>query len=218
MSNKTNTKAESNVAEVVIPTLADYQNADKDGKAAIRKAVQALRDEAIDNLDLDTAKAAKAALESYVPAKAAKVETDWNRVLFRRVRVLEEAATMLRHGNLPDGFPEDFVYVDEASIEFSDEERAEIVSDAVKVATAKLTRSGKRNDVGARLTEVLSGIESGTFLKVSEVANMCRQPGDTSWNGRISAHLFPKDEAPRQTDRYTAVPRTATTPDGLTVN
>lgn len=159
-----------NTATVVaIPTLADYQSADKDGKAAIRKAVRATMLDAVKNGDLPTAQAAQAALDGYSPAKPERAEVDYQQVLATRISVLRQAAFALEQGHVvPDGFPEGFTFDKET---VADETATDIVAEGAKVALTKVTRSGNRSDIEAAIEAAFDGMPSGTFLTCSEIAN-----------------------------------------------
>lgn len=80
-----------------------------------------------------------------------------------------------------------------------------VVKHAVKIATGKGPRKpgrpagqpfqGTRRDVAAHILNAFNGLESGTFLTVSEIKNTKSEEygEDSPSAGAISARLFPKD-------------------------
>lgn len=122
-----------------------------------------------------------------------KPEIDLKSETVRFVRILRFAADELVAGNVGfDGF--DAIALDETDFadlpDLSDEE----VEMARKIANRKIARKSPENDIAAAIRTAFANVPVGTYMKVSDIRrNMDKSfKSDSSWDGRISARLFPK--------------------------
>lgn len=124
---------------------------------------------------------------------SAKPEIDVKVETIRFVRILRFAADELFAGNVSfDGF--DPIELDETDFADLPDMTDEDVETARKIANRKIARKSPENDVAAAIRTSFASVPNGTYMKVSDIRkNMDKSyMSDSSWDGRISARLFPK--------------------------
>lgn len=201
------------MSTITLPTVSEYRAADVAGKAAFRTIVTKAMMQAIEDLDLDTAKATKSLLEEFVTKTSTpKAEVDWSQVAADRVATLRMAAALIESGMVdPSGFPEDWASSNE------DGDRIELPNGtpdeelARKLASAKVTKSSDRADVGAGIEAAFADVPSGTFLTVQQITNKAGLPSA----GAVAARLFPKSGV-CTVPGVTPTEASATSPKGAT--
>jgi hypothetical protein len=189
-----NTTTENTTTDLTTDTALALYRAAADTKARneIRRAVEAQRDAAIDALDLDLAKAWKAALEGLSVAKAApaKVEIDWAQITANVLADAEELVRALGTGEARvEGCPTDYTFdLDERGMPVLPEpttDRGTAVYAALHAAT-KAVKSGPQVRVQSVIDTAFEGTDKGTFLTVSEICNKAGYPH----TGAVSARLL----------------------------
>jgi hypothetical protein len=119
-----------------------------------------------------------------------KPEIDQKAAMSEFVAILRYAANALVAGEVAfDGF--DPIELDETDIpDMTDE----MVETAMKLANRKIGRKSPTNDVAAATRSAFANVPVGTYMKVSDIRkNMDKSyKSDASWDGRISARLFPE--------------------------
>lgn len=193
----------SNTDTYTLPTLADYQAADGATKRSMQAAAKVEMRRALGNDEFPLAKSISQAIDSWVPAKAPKVETDWQNLVALRVANLRHAAYLIEVGEtvpagVPEGFefsiPEEYVHDEEASVKIAN----------VKVGNSKAAAS----DLQAAFDEVFADREVGDFLTCQEITNLAGLPS----SGAVAARLFA--ESGCTLTGVTPVAATATTARG----
>lgn len=177
---------------------AEYAVADKSGKAAIRTTLRHAMEQAINDLDLPAAQAAKRTLDSLssVTTKQA-VAPDYVTLAAERLVTLRHAIEALTSGQavFPEGVEVDmtevFTLADEQFNlgDASDLFRADAINE---LCTVKVRTSVTRRDLGAHVAAVAAMHPSGTFLTIAQVASTRTEVyGDERpSDGAISARLF----------------------------
>lgn len=163
-------------------TVEAYRAADKSEKAKIRTRLSATVDSAIEALDLHTAADARATLAACVTAPKSESESvPVTLVVARRIATLRAAADAIESGHLvPEGLDADeidyeslpdevqkfwFLPSGAALGQWTDEVR----ESASKMATAKITRSGDRHDIGEVIVRAFESQPVGTVLTVAQI-------------------------------------------------
>jgi hypothetical protein len=114
--------------------------------------------------------------------------TDIPALVAQRVSNLLEAARLMTSGEvLPEGvtMPESLDNLHYVLPSPTDAAKA--------IASAKITRKAKENDIPALIRQAFHDAPIGTFMKVSEIRRQIAKNGtkaDSGWDGRISAALF----------------------------
>lgn len=198
---------------VVLPTVEAYRSADVAGKARIRAEVDSIMKQAIHDGDLALAQSAmslSANLTAKSPTVAAPI--DWSQVAADRIATLRLAADLIESGVVdPIGFPEGWVSSNESGDGIDLPEGVADRDLADKLASAKLTKSSDRSDIGAAIGSAFADVESGTFLTVAQIANKAGLPSQ----GAVAARLFPKSGTCTVTG-VVPTEATATSPKGAT--
>lgn len=122
-----------------------------------------------------------------------KSEIDVKAETVRFVRQLRFAADALSAGKVGfDGF--DPIELDESDFADLPDLTDEEVEFATKLANRKIARKSPENDVAAAIQTSFANVPIGTYMKVSVIRNNMDKSymSDSSWDGRISARLFPK--------------------------
>lgn len=171
-------------------TLVTYRSLDAGDKARARAYAKSAVSDAMRSGDFDAAKAIFDLAESLsTEAAPAKEAVDPKVTVSNRAATLRLAAELILSGEVtPDG-------IDAAEVDLSDLPDGEADEEvARKIAGAKIARSGVRRSIGDHIEAVFGDLESGTALKVSEVANVRTDVyGDAKpSSGAIAAH-FAKD-------------------------
>lgn len=185
------------VPTVDVEIVAAYQSADgAKAKAAIRSGVQSDMMAAVMALDAELAASLGATLAALTTAAPTKKVVDPRQVIADRIAVMEQAITLLRLGSvIPTGltfepsdndFKDGYMILPEVSLE-----QDEIVSDAIELASQKLTRSDKRRSIQAAIERAFEGKPEGTFLTVSQISRLGAIEGYKPSTGAIAVRLFP---------------------------
>lgn len=154
-------------------------------KARLRAKAEAGIKAAIDNLDLEAAAAAKAALDAYLASGATKAAapTDYAALVAQRVANLRHAADLIESGLVrPTGVPEeaDLTRTVEGPIQADTEA-------ATKLAEASVARSSVRSDIQAAIVEAFADLPSGSFLTSQQIANKQGLPSSGAVSARHEA-------------------------------
>lgn len=178
-------------------TVAEfYSSATAGDKTKIRNAVTAAMHEAVRAGDFGAAKAWSDVAEAIKTAKPVVTETDVNRVVADRIIALRHAAHRLTMGDVtPDGIDATKVDTDTVAAmvaEWTDAADLDAVTDevaaaAVKVATAKITRTTVRGSIESHIEAAFDGMPVGTVLTVAQIKT---RSGAAS-GGAITARLWP---------------------------
>lgn len=188
MAARTNTKSADVVTpEVVvdIDTVNAYRVADKSEKATIRKSLTDAMNDAIDNLDLPGAASARATLAACTAeVKSAKSAVDPAQVIADRIATLKSAIADLEVGShVPTG-------LDISEVNFSNLPTGTADRDAaIKLASAKVTRSGDRHSIGDVIDRAFADAKSGDVLTVAEIGRMGAIEGYAPSQGAIANRL-----------------------------
>lgn len=201
MNTKTNTQKSTKSDTTEAPTfdvaaVVAYRDADQSGKGKLRAEWTQRMHKAVDDLDLDAAKFAKATLDEFVTkSQAAREQVDPRVVIAQRIADLRHAADMLSRGEatptdlaVPEWSDSDFVggHLVLPDVEPNSES-------ATKVATAKLTRTDQRRSIQTVIDNAFEGVEEGDFLSVADIRKRGQWEGYEPSDGAIAARLFPRD-------------------------
>lgn len=196
--------------------LSAYTSAEQGTKSKVRAQVEKSIKEALRAKEFETAGDLQDVLDSLVSAKISKesAKIDFAQVIADKIANLRLAADMLESGAIvPEGIePESVVdLATKITAALADKEAA------TKIASAKITKSSDRVDIEAHVAEVIADVESGTFLKISEVAKVRTEaaPEGLPSQGALAARLFAKGGC--TLDGVEPVEATATAPKGLRV-
>lgn len=197
------------VAQIVTDALngdfASYIAANVSYKANVRKALNDALHSSVDNLDMEGATRAKAAIEGCKGSKAAKVATPVNHtetVLNRANALITAGIALLRGEAVPTGInPEDVDFSDNQAVQdFLDNTDWSVIpgnadeKDITAIATHKVTKSTERVDIAAHIAKVIEGAESGTFFSVRRIASTSTEfaPNGCPSDGAVAMRLFPQ--------------------------
>lgn len=214
----------STVSTVVASIVADaqsgdvtsYQSADQGTKAKVRSAIEKMIKDALRAKEFSAAGDLQDVLDAIVAAKITKesAPVDYAQVIADKIATLRLAADMLEQSMIvPEGIESDAVTDLESKIDAGLADRDQ----ATKIASAKITKSTDRVDLAAHVAEVIAGYESGTFLKISEVAKQSTEaaPSGLPSQGALAARLFAAGGC--TLDGVEPVEASATAPKGLRV-
>jgi len=172
--------------------VADYRAADRKGQAAIRKTWNETMALAIDNGNLDAARFARTVLTSLVAApKPSSEPTDYRALVAAKIANLRLAADLLESGSVrPDGVPDDADLTDTEEHPLPTVEADTEI--ATKIASAKISKSADRRDVGAYIARAFESVPVGTYLSASAIRSAGAVEGDDyrPSTGAITARLF----------------------------
>lgn len=145
-------------------TAADYAAATVAAKARMRADATAAMHAAIDALDLTGAAAARDAMKAWVAAPSAVATIDYALTVAQRVANLRAAADLLESGSVrPSGIAADCArFIGPVAPD---------AAAAAAIASAKVTRSAKRNDIEAAIEAAFADLPSGSFLSCTQIAN-----------------------------------------------
>lgn len=214
MSRNTSTESqvtEANEAEVIVydeasgltfaeyqdHLLAEYQAADRKGKAGIRTACKARQVEAAKVGNVQEFLAWQAFLdESLVTAKPAAAQVDYQHRAAVTVWALEMLAEMIRTSVSVEkfGFPEGFTYDEEHNEDYEDstEEIIALANRALPSLQVKSGTKAPKGNISAHIEQVFEGVESGTFLTEAQIqqTSTSAYPEGTPKGGNVHASLF----------------------------
>lgn len=161
------------------PTVDTYLAADKSGKSTIRRDVTRAMDDAIRAMDLETAMAARTALDTYVTPAAAPADTmtDTDRWT-RRVAVAKIIFDAVVSAATDAG-------VDGSDYVPDDTDHAH----ATKIISTVVGTYAPRRDVAAYIIAALNDLGAGRHT-VADIIGWDRDAAPSS--GAVAARLFPK--------------------------
>lgn len=203
--------------------LAPFATADAATKRAVRAEVERSIKDALRTKEYEVAGDLQDTLDALLAAKITKGESapvDYTQALADKINSFQVATLMLATFGAPDGSAVDM----ERLLTLIDEEPASLDATLAGIALAesvKITRtvrSESRVDLAAHVAEVISAHESGTFLKISEVAKVSTEaaPNGLPSQGALAARLFPTS-GDCTLAGVEPVPATSTSPKGLRV-
>lgn len=180
--------------------VAAYAAADKTGRTAIRRALTAGGARRVDAMDAVGAKTYQTAI-ARLTAPATPATVDHEVTLADRIATLRLAADLMESGIVaPSGLD---------PVAYPAARGVANVATAFDLAGAKITRNGPTQSVQTVIDAAFDGVESGTFLRVSEICNRADYPH----SGAVAARLFPAKGDCTLTG-VTPVAATADTPKG----
>lgn len=182
-----------NIVPVVDQTLVEaYANGDQKIKARIRADLTKASLAAVATLDMQAMVDAQSTLAALAPAnRPARVQIDPRTVVAQRVADLRRAADLIEAGHVVptdlNWTPADQPLTDEWAVEADDET-------ARKIAGTKITRTDLRRSIDAVFDRAFDGLDSGTFLTVSQIAKRGAIEGYAPSDGAVAARLWPTDK------------------------
>lgn len=179
-----------------------YPELDRGEKTRVRNAIDSRMKSAIRNAEWENVSRLNEILNSFKNVSAnRKPEIDPKLEIAQLIANHVSAISELISGNAaPDGMePIDFVTEFGMSFEFDSNEFPEFPdanSEMVaKMVSKRISRKSPTNDIGEMISAVMAEMPLNEFVRVSEIRNKIREMGiaetDSSWDGRISARLFP---------------------------
>lgn len=182
--------------------VRQYLDADRSGRARMRAAVSrdmaaAVAADAFAEAQqvVTASRAALAAAEAASGSTAAPV--DWVALTAQRAAILRRAAEMLTHGDIrPSGMPDD---LDLNRAEVAQQASALLESDATwtddmlsaaeRLASQRVTRAGRTNDVSAWIAERVTALAAECEHGHVRVSDMRRGQADAPSSGAIGQAL-----------------------------
>lgn len=199
-------------------TVSAYADGDAKTKGKIRADLNKIIMDALGSGDFATAQATKITLDQCLAsskARAPKITVDPKITLANRVATLRAAADMIESGKIiPTGLDlgDDFKI---GEVNFT--AGVADADAATKIAGAKITRSVERNSIQGALDRAIEGLDSGTFLTCTEVANKGRDGEYRPSPGAVAARVD-WDTLETTLEGVTPVSATTTTPRGFVVD
>lgn len=199
--------------------VAKYRDADRIGKAKLRKKVNKDMLDAITSGNLEDAMANKAILDQFVRNSAREsVPTDPRALLKVRITALRRAADYLESGShapapTGDETPLDVTTMALGDYALTDEDEVAIEDQAVRFATARLTGTGRRNSLTDHIIQAVSDLGAeGNVVTIRSIAGYRSNslPEGAPSDGAIAARLFPVDK--------NGLPRVCTVPGVVPVD
>lgn len=187
--------------------FSGYEALDRKERIALRKAIRTGIDQCVRNGDLSTGQSLLA-VQSQLSEMTGKSGSGASTLspeeqIGQRVSNLLEAARKLAYGEIaPEGMnPVDLRNYGFRSMAHSSDENglpAPNAESVQKVATARIGRKTKQNDIPSLIRSVFANVPTGTFMKVSDIrrAIATDRPElgvSAEWDGRLSAALFGKN-------------------------
>ena len=177
--------------------LAPFATADGPTKRAVKINVEKSIKDALRAKEYEVAGDLQDVLDAMIDFKITKASTevDVTALLADKINSFQVATLMLATFGAPDGSEVDMerllVLIDEEPASESAVLAGIALAESVKIT--RTARSESRVDLAAHVAEVISAHESGTFLKISEVAKVSTEaaPNGLPSQGALAARLFP---------------------------
>lgn len=169
-----------------------FDRLDRSAKSRVRNALDARLVESV-RFGRNDGTAVVAAIDAVKGSVSVKSEIDLKVETVRFVNILRYAADALVAGKVGfDGF--DPIVLDESDFTGTLPMTEEDAQTAMKLANRKITRKSPENDIAAAIRSAFANVPDGTYMKVSDIRKNMDESfmSDSSWDGRISARLFPK--------------------------